>query len=107
MGAHDNIHIPKESWPRFTWFVIEFFIVVAIANVIAYQVTPTFEEFATHQIYECEQESHEIKCALTEEAKTDEGMLIWIYWSIVGGVFIGWYIIIRGLVIKKSILGNR
>ena len=107
MGTHDNIHIPKESWPRFTWFVIEFFIVVAVANVLAYLVVPSFEEIATYNIYECEQESHEIKCALSEEAETDEGMLNWIYWGIVAGVFITWYIIIRGFIIKKPILGNR
>jgi len=47
------------------------------------------------------------KCEPTEEAVSDKGLLNWIWWSIVGGVFIGWYLIIRGLILKKPILGNR
>jgi len=47
-----------------------------------------------------------IKCSLSEEALPDEGMLNWIYWGIVGGIFLGWYLIIRGGILKKPILGN-
>ena len=36
MVTHDNIHIPKESWPHWTWYAIEFFITLAIAVVIAF-----------------------------------------------------------------------
>jgi hypothetical protein len=38
---------------------------------------------------------------------SDTGLLNWVWWSIVGGVFIGWYMIIRGFVLKKPIMGNR
>jgi len=31
-------------------------------------------------------------------------MLNWIFWSIVGAVFIGWYLLIRNFVFKKPIL---
>ena len=35
MPARNNVHVPKESWPKFSWFVIEFAIVMAVAVVIA------------------------------------------------------------------------
>jgi hypothetical protein len=55
----------------------------------------------------CEQVSWLSKCAPSEEKMSDMGLLNWVWWSIVGGVFIGWYMIIRGFVLKKPILGNR
>ena len=45
MPARNNVHVPKESWPKFSWFVIEFAIVMAIAVVIAWQTNPLFEDF--------------------------------------------------------------
>lgn len=107
VGVHNNVHVPKESWPHWIWLVIEFFIVLAIANVIAYQTSPAFEDMVVTKNLECEQVSHESECSFAEEASSDEKMLIWIYWSIVGAVFIGWYIIIRGIILKKPILENR
>ena len=44
MVGRDNAHIPKESWPSFTWYLIEFAIVFAIANLIAFQVIPMVDE---------------------------------------------------------------
>jgi len=42
--GRDNAHIPKESWPSFTWYLMEFAIVFAIANLIAFQTIPAVDE---------------------------------------------------------------
>ncbi len=34
MGVHPNIHIPKESWPSWTWYAIECIIVIAVSNYL-------------------------------------------------------------------------
>ena len=108
MVGRDNAHIPKESWPSFTWYLIEFAIVFAVANLIAFQVIPMVDEMVGQKnLLYCEQVSWLSNCAPTEEEVSDQGLLNWIYWSIVGVVFFGWYIVIRGLIIKKPILGNR
>ena len=108
MVGRDNAHIPKESWPNFTWYLIEFAIVFAAANLIAFQIIPMVDEMVGQKsLLYCEQVSWLSKCAPTEEPVSDKGLLNWIWWSIVGGVFIGWYLIIRGFVLKKPILGNR
>jgi len=107
VGSHDNIHIPKESWPHFTWYVIEFFIVLGIAVLIAFQVTPLFQEMTVSQGLECYQESHLTKCSPAEEPTTNEAVLNWIFYSIISLVFLVWYIGIRGFVLKKKILQNR
>lgn len=82
MGVHNNVHIPKESWPSWTWFVIEFGIVLAISMLVSREITNSIEN-------------------LTPEIQN------WVFFAIVGAIFLGWYIIIRGLVLKKRILENR
>ncbi len=82
MVTHDNIYIPGESFPHWIWFVIEFAIVVGISILISRQIMTAFQEF-------------------------DEPTQNWIFWGIVSVMFIIWYIIIRGLILKKSILKNR
>ena len=82
MGVHNNVHIPKESWPSWIWYAIEFFIVLAISMVIAQQVTDSISGL-------------------------DPTNQNWVFYGIAGGIFIGWYIIIRGFILKKWILQNR
>ncbi len=82
MVTHDNIHIPKESWPHWTWYAIEFFITLAIAVVIAFKSTDAIE-------------------GLSPELQN------WVFYGIVTLVFFVWYIVIRGLILKKPILQNR
>lgn len=82
MVTHDNIHIPKESWPHWTWYAIEFFLTLAIAVVVAFKSTDAIE-------------------GLSPELQN------WVFYGIVTLVFFVWYIIIRGLILKKPILGNR
>ena len=81
MGVHNNVHIPKESWPHWTWYAIEFGIVLAISMLVSREITNSIE-------------------GLTPDMQN------WIFYGIVGGIFLGWYIIIRGAIMKKWIFQN-
>lgn len=83
MGAHNNIHIPKESWPYWTWFAIEFFIVLAVGALSSREVVRLFEK------------------------TFDPSMQNWLFFGVIGAVFIAWYMGIRRLVFKRPILENR
>ena len=83
MGVHNNIHVPKESFPRFVWYAIEFFIVVGTSVGIAMNSVNYFTQIG-----------------FTEQ------MTNWIFWGIVGGVFLVYYMLIRSLIFKKPILKN-
>ena len=81
MGAHDNVHIPKESWPNWTWYAIEFGIVLAASMLISREITDSIEELAPD-------------------------IQNYVFMGIVGVIFLAWYIGIRGFVLKKKILDN-
>jgi len=81
MGANPYIHIPKESWPNWTWYAIECIIVIAISMLISSKITDSIE-------------------GLTPEVQN------YMFMGIVGGFFLVWYIGIRGLILKKKILKN-
>lgn len=81
MGVHNNVHVPEESFPRFAWYAIEFFIVVAISVGIAMNSINYFTEIGFK-----------------------EQMTNWIFWGIVGAAFLLYYIPIRTLILKKPIL---
>ena len=104
MPARNNVHVPSESWPFFSWFVIEFAVVIAIAVVIAWQTSPFFEDSVVMYGWECEQESQETNCSVAEEKSVNQEMLNWIFWAIVGVVFAGWYLVIRRIVWKRKVL---
>jgi hypothetical protein len=82
MGAHNNVHVPKESWPFWTWFAIEFFIVMAVAAL----------------------SSREIVNVIAKDATPD--MQNWYFFGIIGLIYLGWYVGIRWFVFKKKILEN-
>ena len=82
MVTHNNIHIPKESFPYWIWFVIEFAIVMAVSLLVSRQIMGSFQEY-------------------------EETMRNWIFWGLVGSFFLGWYVIIRTFILKKKILENR
>ena len=74
-------HIPKESWPHWTWYAIEFGIVLAISMLVSREITNSIEGLAAdNQNY--------------------------VFMGIVGLIFLAWYIVIRGFVLKKKILRN-
>ena len=81
MGAHNNVHIPSESWPRWTWFAIEFGIVLAASMLISREITNSIEELAPD-------------------------IQNYVFMGIVGLIFLAWYIGIRGFILKKKILRN-
>ena len=70
MTSHDNVHIPKESWPQFSWVLIEFALVMAVALVIACQTSPGFEDYVFSYWWDCEQVSQETQCNVEEEKST-------------------------------------
>ena len=82
MGTHDNIHIPKESWPHWTWYAIECVILIVISFLTAVKITDSIEGLST--------EVHN-----------------YVITGIVGLFFLVWYIGIRGFILKKKILQNR
>ncbi len=82
MGTHDNIHIPKESWPHWTWYAIECVILIVISFLTAVKITDSIEGLST--------EVHN-----------------YVITGIVGLFFLVWYIGIRGFILKKKILRNR
>lgn len=83
MGVHNNVHVPTESWPNFTWLAIEFFITLAvgalssreIVNIIAKDATPSMQN--------------------------------WYFFGIIAAIVLAWYMGIRPRVFKKKILENR
>ena len=81
MTSHDNVHIPKESWPKFSWFLIEFALVIVVALVIAWQTSPLFEDYVYTYGWDCEQESQETNCSVEEEKSMDQTMLCLLYTS--------------------------
>ena len=81
MGANPYIHIPKESWPSWTWYAIECIIVIAISMITSSKITDSIE-------------------GLTPEVQN------YVFMGIVGLIFLAWYIGIRGFILKKKILRN-
>lgn len=82
MVTHDNIYIPTESFPHWIWFVIEFAIVLAVSALISRELTTSIEDL-------------------------EETMQNWVFMGILTGIFGGWYIVIRGIILKKPILTGR
>jgi len=83
VGAHNNVHVPKESWPAFLWYAIEFFIVLGAGIGISVSSIDYFKKMGL-----------------------DESMTDWIFWGIVGVVFLVYYIIVRPLLLRRSILSR-
>jgi len=81
MGANPYVHIPKESWPNWTWYAIECIIVIAISMVTSSKITDSIE-------------------GLSPEIQN------YLFMGIVGLFFLTWYVGIRGFILKKKILRN-
>ncbi len=113
MGAHNNVHIPGESWPGWTWYAIEFGIVLAVAMVISWKVSDAIlPNIAAAVGHGGVLESWENINIHSDEFKALEAAIEnriifasnWVFYSILGAVFAGWYILIRGFALKKRIL---
>ncbi len=81
VGVHNNVHVPKDSWPAFAWYAIEFFIVMGVGMLIAANSMDYFKKLGF-----------------------DQSMTDWIFWGIVGVPYLVYYIIIRPLILKKPAL---
>ncbi len=82
MVTHDNIHIPSESFPHWIWFIIEFAVVLAVSALLSREITGAFENL-------------------------EEVMQNWVFMGCLAALFGGWYIVIRGFILKKPILTGR
>ena len=76
MGVHPNIHIPKESWPHWTWYAIEVVIVIAVSLLISREITNSIE-------------------GLTPEIQN------YLFIGIMGIGFLIWYVGIRKIILTK------
>ena len=76
MGVHPNIHIPKESWPNWTWYAIECVILIAVSLIASSKITNSIE-------------------GLTPEVQN------YMFIGIMGIFFFVWYIGIRRFVLTK------
>ncbi len=83
MGVHNNAHIPKESFPTFLWYAIEFFIVLGAALGISMVSMDYFH-----------------KIGFTEE------MTDWAFWGVVGSVLLVYYLIVRNFIFKRPVLSK-
>jgi bacteriorhodopsin len=77
--ANPYIHIPKESWPNWTWYAIECVALIVIAFAASVKITNSIE-------------------GLTPELHN------YIITGFFGSFFLVWYVVIRGLILKKKIL---
>ena len=76
MGVHPNIHIPKESWPGWTWYAIECIIVIAVSLVTSSKITDSIE-------------------GLSPEVQN------YMFIGILGIFFLVWYVGIRNFILTK------
>lgn len=83
MGAHNNIHVPKESWPAFLWYAIEFFVVLAAGLEISLNSMAYFKKIGF-----------------------GDPMSTWAFWGMVGVVFLAYYILVRPIILRKPILSK-
>ncbi|MDE1812094.1 MAG: hypothetical protein KGH86_02545 [Thaumarchaeota archaeon] len=83
MGTHNNIHVPKESWPSFMWYAIEFFVVLGAGLGISLNSMGFFTKMGF-----------------------DSSMTVWAFWGIIGVVFLAYYLIVRPLILRRPILSK-
>ena len=83
MGTHNNVHVPKESWPAFAWYAIEFGIVMGVGLLISSNSMDFFKKMGF-----------------------DESMTNWIFWGLVGVVYLVYYLIIRPIILKRPSLSK-
>jgi bacteriorhodopsin len=81
MGANPYIHIPKESWPNWTWYAIECVILIAVSLIASSKITDSIE-------------------GLTPEVQN------YMFIGILGIFFFVWYVGIRRFVLTKVLRIN-
>ena len=81
MGANPYIHIPKESWPNWTWYAIECVILIAVSLIASSKITDSIE-------------------GLTPEVQN------YMFIGFLGIFFFVWYVGIRRFVLTKILRIN-
>ena len=81
MGANPYIHIPKESWPNWTWYAIECVILIAVSLIASSKITNSIE-------------------GLTPEVQN------YMFIGFLGIFFFVWYVGIRRFVLTKVLKIN-
>lgn len=81
MGANPYIHIPKESWPNWTWYAIECVILIAVSLIASSKITDSIE-------------------GLTPEVQN------YMFIGFLGVFFFIWYVGIRRFVLTKVLKIN-
>jgi bacteriorhodopsin len=81
MGANPYIHIPKESWPNWTWYAIECVILIAVSLIASSKITDSIE-------------------GLTPEVQN------YMFIGFLGIFFFVWYVGIRRFVLTKVLRIN-
>lgn len=81
MGANPYIHIPKESWPNWTWYAIECVILIAVSLIASSKITDSIE-------------------GLTPEVQN------YMFIGLLGIFFFVWYVGIRHFVLTKVLRIN-
>lgn len=81
MGANPYIHIPKESWPNWTWYAIECVILIAVSLIASSKITDSIE-------------------GLTPEVQN------YMFIGFLGIFFFVWYVGIRRFVLTKVLKIN-
>ncbi len=76
MGANPYIHIPKESWPNWTWYAIECVILIAVSLIASSKITDSIE-------------------GLTPEVQN------YMFIGFLGIFFFVWYVGIRRVILTK------
>ena len=83
MGVHNNIHVPRDSWPLYMWYVIEFFIALGAGLGISLISMDYFKKMGFN-----------------------DAMTTWLFWGIDGVVLLVYYLIIRPLIMKRPVLSK-
>lgn len=113
LAPHNNVHIPKESWPNWTWYALEFAIVLAVSMVISWKLSDALLPYVADAVgHGAVLESWVGISVHSDEFKALEGQITnkivslsnWIFYAIMGSVFLGWYVLIRGFILKKKVL---
>ena len=81
MGANPYIHIPKESWPNWTWYAIECVILIAVSLIASSKITDSIE-------------------GLTPEVQN------YMFIGFLGIFFFIWYVGVRRFVLTKVLRIN-
>lgn len=113
MAVHNNVHIPSESWPGWTWHALEFGIVLAASMVVAWKASDLLlPHLAAALGHAGALESWAGVTVHSPAFRALDGAVEariaaasnWAFYGIVGAVFGAWYMAARGLVLGKRAL---